>query len=143
FTNRQVELDWPQDPFLDLIVNAAMNKIAPKVPKLDIIKTGVDLANILDPKLRKTLTALHQQLEDRGLLGDDLTKIISKVSELQGHKVRLHYADGVGNTFVEVVDDKDGLPPSVIHDITDRASPLLDLFILQATEKKKVGDNIK
>lgn len=126
----RVELDLPDEPLVNLLAGQA----AKAFPQFLAMKKLADLAMILDPNLRNTLTTIDKQLQRAGVVGNEL-EITAKVSGLEGQTVRIRYVNGVGVIGVEVVDSK--LPADLLQDLADRAAPLMDAFLFDAADKKE------
>jgi hypothetical protein len=138
-----LELTEPDSPILVEFWRPFEETVLNGIPAYRILKQVGELANLADPRLRRTLTWLQKRLRRNGvqLTSNDPIEMISGIDRLSGTRVELTYIDGVGVAAVKVLDGIK-LPEEDLEGLCKSSGPLLDYFIFPGAQKK-VGERWK
>ena len=135
-TNKTLELAPIEMPLLSIVwENSKIEKVLRHIPGYLIIRDLINLANIVDPRLRRTLTLLANQFDIQS--GDEF-ELQAKLDKLDGKSFRMTYRSGLGVTFIEDIDSGLFTQDELIR-IAYRSSLLMDQYLVPTAEKN-VGD---
>lgn len=136
-SDETLELDPPDSPFLETFWPPLEREVLDYVPVYRVLKTNAELVNLVDPRLKRTLTALNKRLKRLGvpLNTVDDVQYISLIERLAGMRVELEYVDGVGVVSIKVLDGPK-LPPEDLEALAECSGPMLDYFIFPGAVKK-------
>ena len=110
------------------------------IPGYYVLKRVAEIANLADPRLKRTLTALKKRLRRLGvpLPEDEAIQVLSKIDRLANVRIELEYVDGMGVTAIKTVDGVK-LPKEDLEALADSSGPMLDYFVFPGANKK-IGD---
>lgn len=136
-TNKTLELTPIEMPLLSIVwENSKVEKVLRHIPGYLIIRDLINLANVVDPRLRRTLTLLADQFDIQP--GDDF-ELQAKLGKLNGKSFRMTYRSGLGVTFIEDIDSGLFTQNELIR-IAYSSSLLMDQYLVPTAEKN-VGDD--
>ncbi len=136
-SDETLELDPPDSPFLQTFWPPLERDVLDYVPVYRVLKTYGELVNLVDPRLKRTLTALNKRLKRLGvpLNAVDDVQYISSIDRLAGVRIELQYDDGFGVVSIKVLDGLK-LPPEDLEALAECSGPMLDYFIFPGAAKK-------
>lgn len=135
-TNKTLELTPIEMPLLSIAwENSKVEKVLRHIPGYLIIRDLINLANVVDPRLRRTLTLLANQFDIQS--GDEF-ELQAKLGKLDGKSFRMTYRSGLGVTFIEDIDSGLFTQNELIR-IAYSSSLLVDQYLVPTAEKN-VGD---
>lgn len=135
-----LELAPPESPLLDTFWDPFEKGVLEGVPAYYALKRFAEIANLADPRLKRTLTALKKRLRRLGVPfpEDEAIQILSKIDRLANVRIEFEYVDGMGVTAIKSLDGIK-LPKEDLEALADSSGPMLDYFIFPGANKK-VGD---
>ena len=133
-SRRSLELADPEMPVLSTVFGG-YESLLEQIPVYGIIRKTVTLAQIVDPRLKQTLTWLVNQYD---LQPNDEFELQAKLAKLSGRSFRISYRSGLGVTWIEDIDSGLFTQDELIR-IAYSSSLLMDQYLVP-TADKQVGD---
>ncbi|NQV24729.1 MAG: hypothetical protein HQ518_10200 [Rhodopirellula sp.] len=133
-SRRTLELAKPEMPVISTVWGAYEGLLR-HIPVYGVIRDFATLADIVDPRLKRTLTWLASQYDFQP--GDEF-ELQAKLGKLDGSRFRMTYRSGLGVTWIEDLDS--GLfTQDELNRIAYSSSLLMDQYLVPTAEKQ-VGD---
>ncbi|MFT5328075.1 MAG: hypothetical protein ACI8P0_005983 [Planctomycetaceae bacterium] len=135
-TNKTLELAPIEMPLLSIVwENSEIETVLRHIPGYLIIRDLTNVAKVIDPRLKRTLTALADQFDIQP--GDEF-ELQANLGKLDGSRFRMTYRSGLGVTWIEDLDSGLFTPDELIR-IAYSSSLLMDQYLVPTAEKQ-VGD---
>jgi len=138
-SNSSLELTEPDSPLLETFWQPLEEQVLLPLPAYRVLKSIAEMANVVDPHLKRTLTWLQERLRRNGVPvgANDPIEMMSGIDRLSGTRVELSYVNGFGVTRVKILNGIK-LPEEDLESLRKSSGPLLDYFIFDGG-KRKVG----
>lgn len=132
-SDQEVEWSPPDSPLLALLWKELDENVLPAAPYYAQVKKGAEIASVLDPRGRRSLTWLHERLKKLGVKLDDSDEVelVTQIEKLQGLKLRIEYVSGLGVTEIRVLDGKT-FDPDDLSRLAHNSSLFMDYFVSEA-----------
>jgi hypothetical protein len=129
-SNEAIALAPIDSPILSEIWRELEVNVFESVPGYHVARRLVQIAEIVDPAGRQTLTWFYRRLKQAGvdLPRDKNIELVSRVAELSGHRLKLIYVRDFGVQSIDVVEG-DKVTRDELVTFAQRSSHLMDYVL--------------
>lgn len=132
-SKRELELIQPESPILQLVLSQA-DTFGQQFPQYLVARRIAEIANTVDPGLKRTLTKLLE-ISGSPLGKNDDVELITRVERLAGHKFKVDYVRDLGIMNIELLEG-DPLPLGDFEHLAYNSSLLMDYYLFPSRGKK-------
>lgn len=140
-SHQEIELHLPDSPILNDIIWPPIDALLRQWPKYVYVRRGVEIINVVDPRLKRTLTSFNNQLKYLGIriTPDDDIPITVRPEQFAGMRFEIEYVSGLGVTQIKVLDGKK-LDPDTLTQLAHRGSLFMDYYVAEGN-RKPIGES--